>query len=67
MIAVVMAGGRGSRMKSSDEKLLLHYKKKPLILHVIDALDASKCFDKIIAITSPNSPKTHDFSQRTRN
>ena len=55
-----MAGGRGSRMKSSDEKLLLHY-KKPLILHVIDALDASKCFDKIIAITSPNSPKTHDF------
>ena len=60
MIAVVMAGGRGSRMKSNDEKLLLHY-KKPLILHVIDALYASKCFDKVVVTTSPNSPKTHDF------
>jgi len=60
MIAVVMAGGKGSRMKSNDEKLLLHY-KKPLIHHVIDALEASKCFEKIVAITSQNSPKTHDF------
>lgn len=55
-----MAGGKGSRMKSNDEKLLLHY-KKPLILHVIDALEASKCFDRIVVVTSPNSPKTHDF------
>jgi len=57
MIGIVMAGGKGSRMNLSEEKLLLKY-KKPIILHVIDALIASKCFTKILAITSSNSPKT---------
>lgn len=52
-----MAGGRGSRMNLSEEKLLLKY-KKPMILHVADALKDSNCFSKIIFITSPNSPKT---------
>ena len=53
-----MAGGKGTRMQSNQEKLLLEY-KKPLVLHVIDALKNSNCFEKIIAVTSPNSPKTH--------
>jgi len=57
MIGLVMAGGKGTRMKSDGEKLLLHY-KKPLISHVIDALKNSNCFEKIIAATSPNSPQT---------
>jgi adenosylcobinamide-phosphate guanylyltransferase len=57
MIGIVMAGGKGTRMELEQEKLLLKY-KKPVILHVIDALDESKCFSKVIAITSPNSPKT---------
>tara|TARA_B110000438_G_C15650240_1_gene579256 strand:+ start:243 stop:827 length:585 start_codon:yes stop_codon:yes gene_type:complete len=57
MIGLIMAGGKGTRMQSNKEKLLLEY-KKPLILHVIDALKNSKCFEKIIAATSPNSPKT---------
>ena len=52
-----MAGGKGSRMKSSDEKLLLQY-KKPIILHVAEALSNSDCFSEIKFITSPNSPKT---------
>ncbi|AJM91689.1 NTP transferase domain-containing protein [Nitrosopumilus piranensis] len=57
MIGIVMAGGKGSRMNLDDEKLLLQY-KKPIILHVIDSLKNSNYFSKIIAITSPNSPKT---------
>ena len=57
MIGLVMAGGKGTRMQSDKEKLLLKY-KKPLILHVVDALKNSKCFEKIIAVTSPNSPQT---------
>jgi len=57
MIGLVMAGGKGTRMESNQEKLLLEY-KKPLILHVIDALKNSNCFDRIIAATSPNSPQT---------
>ncbi len=60
MIGLVMAGGRGSRMRSVGEKLLLNY-KKPVIMHVIDALYNSACFEKIHAITSPNSPKTHHY------
>ena len=57
MIALVMAGGKGTRMKLNDEKLLLRY-KKPIILHVIDSLKNSNCFSKILSITSSNSPKT---------
>jgi len=58
MIGLIMAGGKGTRMQSNQEKLLLEY-KKPLILHVVDALKNSNCFEKIIAVTSPNSPQTH--------
>ncbi len=57
MIALVMAGGKGTRMKLNDEKLLLQH-KKPIILHVIDSLKNSNCFSKILAVTSCNSPKT---------
>lgn len=52
-----MAGGKGTRMELEKEKLLLKY-KKPVILHVIDALRESECFSKILAITSKNSPQT---------
>ncbi|KFM18504.1 putative molybdenum cofactor guanylyltransferase protein [Marine Group I thaumarchaeote SCGC AAA799-P11] len=57
MIGIVMAGGKGTRMNLDNEKLLLHY-KKPIIFHVIDSLKNSNCFSKVIAVTSPNSPKT---------
>ncbi|WP_428325877.1 NTP transferase domain-containing protein [Nitrosopumilus sp.] len=57
MIGIVMAGGKGTRMNLDNEKLLLHY-KKPIILHVVDSLKNSNCFSKVIAVTSPNSPKT---------
>ena len=58
MIGLIMAGGKGTRMESNQEKLLLEY-KKPLVLHVMDALKNSNCFEEIIAVTSPNSPQTH--------
>ena len=62
MIGLVMAGGHGTRMNSNVEKLLLEY-KKPTILHVVDSLRNSNCFSKILAITSPNSPKTKKLLQ----
>ena len=62
MIALVMAGGKGTRMNLDDEKLLLKY-KKPVILHVIDSLKNSNCFSKILAITSLNSPNTKKILQ----
>ena len=57
MIGLVMAGGKGTRMNSDNEKLLLKF-KKPVILHVIDSLKNSNSFSKILAVTSCNSPKT---------
>ena len=58
MIGLVMAGGRGSRMEfPAPEKLLLEY-EKPIIFHVIDSLNDSRCFSKVFAATSPNSPDT---------
>ncbi len=60
MIGLVMCGGKGTRMKSSEEKLLLRY-KKPLIEHVLNALQNSKIFSNIVCVTSNNAPKTREF------
>lgn len=60
MIALVMAGGKGSRMKIQEEKLLLKH-IHPTILHVIFALQNTNYFSKIIAATSSNSPKTKEM------
>ena len=57
MIGLVMAGGKGTRMDLSREKLLLEY-KQPVIFHVIDVLENSGCFSEVIVTTSSNSPKT---------
>jgi adenosylcobinamide-phosphate guanylyltransferase len=57
MIGLVMAGGKGTRMDISDEKLLLEH-EKPIIFHVIDSLKNSHCFSKVFVATSPNSPNT---------
>ena len=57
MIGLIMAGGKGTRMDISNEKLLLEY-KKPIIFHVIDSLKNSHCFSKVVVATSPNSPDT---------
>jgi len=62
MIGFVMAGGKGTRMNLDDEKLLLKY-KKPIIFHVVNSLNDSNCFSKILAITSSNSPKTKKLLQ----
>lgn len=55
-----MCGGKGTRMKSSEEKLLLKY-KKPIIEHVLNAFENSGIFSKIVCVTSDNAPKTREF------
>ena len=62
MIGLIMAGGKGTRMNLDTEKLLLKY-KKPIILHVVDSLNDSKCFSQILALTSSNSPNTKKLLQ----
>jgi len=58
-----MCGGKGTRMKSSTEKLLLKY-KKPIIEHVLNAFKNSKIFSRIVCVTSDNAPKTREFVSR---
>ncbi len=60
MIGLIMAGGKNTRMNIANEKLLLIY-KLPLISHVINALKNSKCFSRIIAVTSTNCKKTRNL------
>jgi adenosylcobinamide-phosphate guanylyltransferase len=65
MIGLVMCGGKGTRMKLSEEKLLLKY-KKPLIEHVLNAFEDSKIFSRLVCVTSNNAPKTREFVSRMR-
>ncbi len=64
MMGIVMAGGKGSRMGTGGEKLLLRY-KRPVIMHVLDALGDSGCFGRIKAAVSPNSPRTRDYLRQS--
>lgn len=63
MIAAIMCGGKGSRMRQSVdiEKSLLKLKGKTMIEHVLHALVESKMFGRIVGISSSNAPKTSTF------
>ena len=59
--AIVMAGGRGTRLKTPVEKPLFKIHDKPLIKYVLDNLKSSKLVEKVIIATSPNTPETSDY------
>ena len=56
--ALVMAGGRGTRMKLGEEKPLLNINGKPIIEHVLDALRNCQKVSRIIVAVSKHTPKT---------
>jgi len=56
--ALVMAGGKGTRMKLAEEKPLIKVCGKPVIEYVLAALKNAKKIDKIIIATSTTTPKT---------
>jgi len=58
LIALVMAGGKGSRMTVPVEKPLLDVGDKPMIEHVVDALKSAKKVDRIIVAVSRHTPRT---------
>lgn len=57
MTALVMAGGKATRMGSDMEKPLLEIDGVPMIQRVIDALRASKNVDRMIVAVSPSSAR----------
>ncbi|UCF44926.1 MAG: NTP transferase domain-containing protein [Candidatus Bathyarchaeota archaeon] len=56
--ALVMAGGKGSRMSLSEEKPLLKIGGKPVIEHVLAALKNAKKVNSIVVAVSDYTPKT---------
>jgi adenosylcobinamide-phosphate guanylyltransferase len=62
--ALVMAGGKGTRMHLSEEKPLIKICGIPAIEYVIAALNKAKKIDSIIVATTKCTPKTaHLMSQ----
>lgn len=61
MDALIMAGGRGSRLNTPEEKPLVKVRGKALLEHIINALRQSKSVDKIYVATSPYTPKTKEL------
>ena len=57
--AVVLAAGKGSRMKSDLPKALMPVSGKPMIRHILNTLDSMNV-DKIVVVTSPDGQKVRD-------
>lgn len=62
--ALVMAGGKGSRMALSEEKPLIRVCGKPVIEYIIAALKAAKKIGSIVVAVSVHTPKTAEYLQR---
>ena len=56
--AILMAGGKGTRLKVPQEKPLFKLCDKPLINFVLENLKASKLIDEIVITVSPNTVET---------
>ncbi|MCS6767278.1 MAG: NTP transferase domain-containing protein [Candidatus Nitrosocaldus sp.] len=61
MIALLMAGGKGSRLAMDEEKPLVRVNGRPMISYVMDALLHSKCFDGIVVAVSRNTQRTKGY------
>jgi adenosylcobinamide-phosphate guanylyltransferase len=59
--ALVMAGGKGTRMQLAQEKPLIKVCGKPVIEYVLEALRNAKKIDHIIVATSTSTPKTAKY------
>jgi adenosylcobinamide-phosphate guanylyltransferase len=64
VVALIMAGGKGTRMKLTQEKPLVEVCGKPAIQYVLSALRDAKKIDRIIVATSNCTPKTTRLMQQ---
>jgi len=62
--ALVMAGGKATRMNLATEKPLLEVAGKPMLRHVVDALKQSKIVDRIIVAIGRSTPETARMARR---
>jgi adenosylcobinamide-phosphate guanylyltransferase len=62
--ALVMAGGKGSRLALSKEKPLLQIGGKPVIEHVLVALKNAKKVAYVVVAVSDSTPKTAELMSK---
>ena len=62
--ALVMAGGKGTRMQHSEEKPLVQVGGKPIIEYVIKALENARRVDSIVVAVSYHTPRTAAFATK---
>ena len=63
--ALVMAGGKGTRLALKEEKPMLEVGSKTLVELVLAALGDAKKVDSVVVAVSPNTPKTAEFLKRS--
>ncbi|HEY0196532.1 MAG TPA: NTP transferase domain-containing protein, partial [Methanobacterium sp.] len=63
--AVIMAGGKGTRMGFKGEKPLISIQGKPMIQYVYEAVQSSREVDDLVVATSKNTPQTTDFIRKS--
>ena len=64
VVALVMAGGKGTRMRIAEEKPLIKVCGKTVIEYVLAALRSAQKIDSIIVATSSCTPKTTQFMKQ---
>jgi adenosylcobinamide-phosphate guanylyltransferase len=62
--ALLMAGGKGTRLKTEEEKPLLKIGGKPMIEHVLEALKETEKVEEVIVAVSKHTPKTAAFARK---
>ena len=63
--AIIMAGGKGTRMNVDGEKPLLLIGVKPMIQYVHEAVQASAEISQLIVATSKNTPQTTEYAKKS--
>ena len=61
IIALIMAGGLSTRLKSPVEKPIFEFNNKHLIDYILDNLKTSKFIDSIVVAISANTPNTKEY------
>ncbi|MDO5851116.1 MAG: NTP transferase domain-containing protein [Methanobacteriaceae archaeon] len=61
VVALIMAGGKGSRMKLSQEKPMITINNKTMVEKIIEATQSCKYIERTLVAVSPNTPNTRKF------
>jgi len=62
--ALLMAGGKGTRLNITGEKPLLEVCGKPMIQRVLEALKGATKVEDIVVVVSKHTPQTAAFAQK---